>query len=109
ELVGEQLRKVTLRQGCDTPIARTVLWNNYDRQDLALEQVKDAISCRPAFRHLHTVKAWLEMHDPPDGVLGAEAIVRILNDLHPVFETPPEMFNPYFVRALLEAAQGKYA
>jgi predicted Ser/Thr protein kinase len=109
ETTCDRLRNVTLRQGCETPIARAVLWNNFDREDMALDQIKDAISCRPAFRHLYTIRAWMRMHDLPEGVLNAQAAGRILSDMQPVFETPPDTFNPYFVRALLEAALGQWS
>jgi tetratricopeptide (TPR) repeat protein/predicted Ser/Thr protein kinase len=108
ESACDRLRNVTLRLGPDTPIARTVLWNNFDRQDMALDQVKDAITCRPTLRHLYTIRAWLSMHDLPSNILNAREVERILTDLQPTFETPPDTFNAYFVHALLQAAGGQY-
>jgi tetratricopeptide (TPR) repeat protein len=108
ESVCDRLRNVTLRIGCDTPVGRAVLWNNFDRYDMAIEEVKDAISCRPTFRHLYTFKAWLALRTERDSVLMGEDVGRILRELDPVFETPPDTFNPYFVRAILQAAGGRW-
>jgi len=102
----DRLRDVTLRLGCDTPLARAVLWSNFGRRDLALDQLKDALSCRPTLRDLAIVKGWLTLHHPPDSVLGPSEVGRALRELQAVFETPPDAFNPYFVRALLQAAVG---
>jgi tetratricopeptide (TPR) repeat protein len=104
----DRLRMVTLRHGPDTPIARAVLWNNFNRPDMALDQIKDALSCRPNLPHLPTVAAWLTMLNQPDGLLSPDETGRILKDLQPVFATPPEAFNPYFVRALVLAAAGRW-
>jgi tetratricopeptide (TPR) repeat protein len=104
----DRLRNITLRSGCDTPIGRAVLWNNFDRYDMAIDEVKDAISCRPTFRHLYTFKAWLALRTERDNVLTGEDVGRILRELDPVFATPPDTFNPYFVRALLQAAGGRW-
>jgi hypothetical protein len=107
ELACDRLRNVTMRLGCDTPIARAVLWNNFDRTDMALDQIKDAISCRPAFRHLYVIQAWLAMHNLREGLLNADEISRIMRNLEPAFETTPDTFNPYFLRAILYAAGGR--
>jgi serine/threonine protein kinase len=105
----DRLRDATLRHGPDTAIARTVLWTNLGRQDMALDQVKDALSDGNRVRHLYTVKAWLNIGSQPDGVLTPGEVGRILRELQPAFETPPESFNPYFVRALLTAAAGNWS
>jgi hypothetical protein len=105
---GDRLRQVTLRQGCDTPIARAVLWSNFGRPDMALDQVRDALSSRPTLPYLYTFRAWLNIQDPPDGALSSREIERIIRELEPAFETPPEDFNPYFVHALLHACAGDW-
>jgi tetratricopeptide (TPR) repeat protein/predicted Ser/Thr protein kinase len=108
ETAVNRLRSATLRSGCDTPIARAVLLTRYGRDDPALDQVLEALSSQPTLPHLHTWRAWLRLHAPVDGVLTTDEVDRVLRDLAPVFETPPEEFNPYFVRALLHAAAGRW-
>ena len=108
DVACDRLRGVTLRQGCDTPLARAVLWSNFGRRDLALDQVKDALSCRPTIRELAVVKGWLTLHHPADGILGPSEIGRALRELQAAFETPPDAFNAFFVRALLHAAVGHW-
>jgi tetratricopeptide (TPR) repeat protein len=48
------------------------------------------------------------MQVPPEGILSAEETDRILHEFQAVFETPPDEFNTYFVRALLYAAAGRW-
>src|SRR5262249_51392411 len=108
EATLDRLRNATLRIGCDTAIAKAVLLGNFDREDAALDQVKDALSCHPTVPHLQTWKAWLRLRNPPDGVLTADEVAAIRADLEPIFETPPEDFNPYFVRALLKTVSGNW-
>ena len=108
ERTFDRLRHVTLRVGSDTSLARAVLLSNFDRNDPALDQITDALSYRPTVPFLHTVRAWLKMQAPSDGILSAEETDRILRDFQPVLETPPEEYNTYFVRALLYAAAGRW-
>jgi tetratricopeptide (TPR) repeat protein len=108
EATLNRLRNTTLRIGCDTAIAKAVLLANFDREDAALDQVKDALSCHPTVSHLQTWKAWLRLHNPPDGVLAADELAAIYADLEPIFETPPDDFSPYFVRGLLKTASGNW-
>ena len=108
ERTFDRLRHATLRVGGDTALARAVLLSNFDRNDPALEQLTDALSYRPTVPYLHTLKAWLKMQVPSDGILSAEETDRILRDFQAVFESPPEEYNTYFVRALLYAAAGRW-
>jgi hypothetical protein len=103
----DRLRRATLRAGCDTPVARAVLLFNYGRNDPALDQIEDAFSSRPLLP-LYPFRAWLRLQAPPDGTLTAEGVDSILRELQPAFETPPGDFSPYFVRALVEAAAGRW-
>jgi serine/threonine protein kinase len=108
ERTFDHLRHVTLREGCDTAVARAVLLSNFDRNDPALDQITDALSCRPTVPYLHTLKSWLRMQIPPEGILSAEETDRILREFQTAFETPPDDYNTYFVRALLYAAAGRW-
>jgi tetratricopeptide (TPR) repeat protein len=111
EAACDRLRRATLRAGCDTAVARAVLLRNFGRDDQALEQVQDALSDHPQLPYLYTLRAWLRLQTPttPDGTLTAEEVERILRELQPAFEAPPDDFNPYFVRALVLAAAGRWA
>jgi hypothetical protein len=108
ETAFHRLRNATLRLGCETDIARAVLLTNLDQHLLALHHVSDALSYRPTVPYLHTVKAWLRLLAPQEGILTQQEVNRILADLEPVFESRPREFNPYFVRALLEAVIGNW-
>jgi predicted Ser/Thr protein kinase len=107
ETALDRLRGATLRAGGDTAVARSVLLGNYGRYDPALDQIKDAVSARPGMPQLLTYQAWLRLQDPTDGALTPEEVERALRELEPAFDVPPEDFNPYFVRALLDAAGGR--
>jgi hypothetical protein len=108
ETTCDRLRRSTLRGGCDTAVARAVLLSNFGRDDQALDQVQDALSDRPSLPYLHTFRAWLRLQTPADATLTAEEVDSILRDLQPAFETPPDDFNPWFVRALLQASAGRW-
>jgi tetratricopeptide (TPR) repeat protein len=108
EAACDRLRQVTLRKGPGTPVARAVLLSNSGRDEAALEQVKDALSCRPGFPYAHTLAAWLHLRTRPDAGLTAEEAGRLLRDLQPGFEPLPEDFNSFFVRALVQAAAGRW-
>jgi serine/threonine protein kinase len=103
----DRLRQTALMGGCDHAIARAVLLSNFNRENQALDRVNDALSCQPAVPFLHTVKAWLRLQAPPDGLLTVEEIDRILNDFQLAVDRPDD-FNPYLVRALLHAAAGRW-
>jgi hypothetical protein len=103
----DRLRQTALMGGCDHAIARAVLLSNFSREPQALDRINDALSCQPAVPFLHTVKAWLRLQAPPDGLLTVEEIDRILNDFQLAVDRSDD-FNPYFVRALLNAAAGRW-
>jgi tetratricopeptide (TPR) repeat protein len=103
----DQLRQTALMGGCDHAIARAVLLSNFSRESQALDRVKDALSCQPTVPYLHTLKAWLRLQSPPDGLLTVEEIDRILNDFQVAVDRSDD-FNVYFVRALLQAAAGRW-
>ena len=102
----DRLRNTALIGGCDHAIARTVLLCNFGRESLALDRVNDALSCQPAVPYVHTLKAWLRLMAPSDGLLTAEDIARIQSDYQAAFDHPDDA-NSYFVRALLHAAAGR--
>jgi serine/threonine protein kinase len=104
----DRLRLATLRRGCDTAVARAVLWDQFGRDGVALDHLHDALSCRPTVPDLHTFRTWLALHAPADERLTREEVQRLLRDLQPAFVTPPEIPNPYFVRALVLAAAGQW-
>jgi hypothetical protein len=104
----DRLRQATTRIGPDTAIARAVLLSNFDRPEMALDQVRDALSCRPTVPYLPTFKAWLSLQAPEDR-LSSDEVKRLLRELQAAFETPPDTYHPYFVRALLHAAAGDWA
>jgi tetratricopeptide (TPR) repeat protein len=103
----DRLRHTALMGGCDHAIARAVLLSNFSRETQALDRINDALSCQPAVPFLHTVRAWLRLQAPPDGLLAVEEIDRILNDFQVAVDRSDD-FNPYFVRALLHAAAGRW-
>jgi serine/threonine protein kinase len=102
----DRLRNTALIGGCDHAIARTVLLYNFGRESLALDRVNDALSCQPAVPYVHTLKAWLRLMAPSDGLLTAEDVARIQTDYQAAFDHPDDA-NSYFVRALLHAAAGR--
>jgi tetratricopeptide (TPR) repeat protein len=108
ESACDRLRNATVRTGCDTAIARAVLLSNLGWDDAALDQVKDALSCRPTVQYLHTFKAWLHLQVRSDSILTTEEAKQLLADLQPVLDTSAEDFSLYFVRALLQAAAGQW-
>jgi serine/threonine protein kinase len=108
EAALDRLRQTSLMSGCDAAIARAVLLSNFNRESYALERVNDALSYQPTVPYLHTFKAWLRLQAPPDGLLTTEEVDRVLNDYRVAFDRPQDDFNPYFVRALLHVAAGRW-
>jgi tetratricopeptide (TPR) repeat protein len=108
ETTCDRLRRATLRTGCDTYLARAVLLSNFGRDEQAKDQLQDAFSSRPPLAYLYPLRAWLELQSPPDGLLDAEEVDRMLRDLEPAFEAPPDDFRPFLVRALLLTTAGHW-
>jgi tetratricopeptide (TPR) repeat protein/predicted Ser/Thr protein kinase len=108
ETACDRLRRTTLRAGCDAPLARAVLLTNFGRDERALEQVQEALSCHPVLPYLYTLRAWLQLQTPPDGLLESDEAERIARGLDPAFETPPDDWNSYFARAVVQAAGGHW-
>jgi tetratricopeptide (TPR) repeat protein len=108
ETAMNQLRNAIMLGSCDTELARAVLLSNFGRDSAALDRVNDALSVRPSFLYLYTLKAWLRLQAPPEEVVTAEEVDRILHELQPAFETPPEDYNAYFTLALVQAAGGRW-
>jgi serine/threonine protein kinase len=104
----DRLRLATLRAGCDTSLARAVLLTNIGWDAQALDQVQEALSCRPTVPHLYCVKAWLRLFSPEDGTHTPETLAQIMRDLEPAFESAPEEYNPLLVRALVHTAAGRW-
>jgi hypothetical protein len=95
---------------CDADTARAVLLSNFGsgREAQALDRVNDALTCQPTIPYLHTLRAWLRLQVPLDGPLTVEEVDRILHDHQSASLRPPDEFNADFVRALLEAAAGRW-
>ena len=108
ESAMDRLRRGALRLGCDSMIARAVLLDNFDRRDPALDQLTDALATRSPLSHLPVWKAWLRLQQPSDGALTVEEIDAIVRDLAPALEAPAEDYQPYYVRALLQAHAGRW-
>jgi len=104
----DRLRLATLRAGCDTSLARAVLLTNIGWDAQALDQVQEALSCRPTVPHLYCVKAWLRLFSPEDGTHTPETLAQIMRDLEPAFESAPEEYNPLLVRALVHTSAGRW-
>ena len=102
------LRRATLRTGSDTQLARAVLLANAERAEAALEQLSDALAGRRTPLYAHTFQTYLRLQTPPDGLLTPDDAEQLLRDLRPAFEAPPEEFNPWFVRALVRSAAGRW-
>jgi tetratricopeptide (TPR) repeat protein len=100
----DRLRNATSVGDGETAIAWAVLLNNFGRDQQAQERVNDALKVPYA----HTLRAWLRLQAPADGPLNAADVNRILHDFEPAFDSPPEDFNTYFVRAMLRAAAGRW-
>jgi hypothetical protein len=102
-----RLRMATPLRGADHAVARMVLFANFGRHDAAQDQLADAISLRPS-DPLTVYSAWLKLLDPNDGQLSVADAESILKELGPVFETPPTDAPAYYVRALANAAAGRW-
>jgi tetratricopeptide (TPR) repeat protein len=102
-----RLRTATPLRGADHAVARMVLFANFGRHDAAQDQVADAMSLRPGAA-LTIYAAWLKLLNPSDGQLSVADAEAILRELAPVFETPPDGAPPYYVRALANAAAGRW-
>jgi tetratricopeptide (TPR) repeat protein len=109
DAVLDRLRQASLMGGCSAAVARAVLLSNFGRDSQALDRAEDALSYQPTIPYLHTLKAWLRLQVPPDGVLTVEEVDRILHDYQVAFDRSLDDFNPFFLRALLHAAAGRWA
>jgi hypothetical protein len=85
-----------------------VLLTNLGRDDAALEQLTDALSCRPPPPFARPLAAYLRLQAPPDGLLSPGEADDVLRGLQPAFDPAPDDFNSYFVRALAKAAAGRW-
>lgn len=102
-----RLRMATPLRGADHAVARMVLNANFGRYDAAQDQINDAKSLRPG-APLTVYAAWLGLLNPSDGQLSVADADGILRELAPIFETPPDGAPPYYVRALANAAAGRW-
>jgi serine/threonine protein kinase len=100
----DRLRNTTSVGDGETAIAWAVLLNNFGRDQQAQERVNDALNVPYAY----TLRAWLRLQAPVDGPLSAADVNRILHDFEPAFDSPPDDFNTFFVRALVRAAAGRW-
>jgi serine/threonine protein kinase len=100
----DRLRNATSVGDGETALGWAVLLNNFGRDQQAQERINDALKVPYA----HTLRAWMRLVAPAEGPLSAADVNRILQDFEPAFETPPEDFNTYFVRALLRTAAARW-
>jgi predicted Ser/Thr protein kinase len=108
ETALDRLRNVTPVGECDASIARTVLLTNFGRENQALEPLNDALSSHPTEPYLYTLKAWLRLQTPPDGIVTADEAERILREFQVGVDAPVEDYNSYLIRALLQTAAGRW-
>ena len=109
EAAMDQLLRVTLRQGCDTPIARAVILTNMDWSLSASEQqLQDALSCRPTVPQLQSVRTWLRLKSPEDGTHTPESLNRLLREFLERSVDDSEEQTADFVKAVLYAGLERY-
>ena len=108
EAAYQRFRAASPRIGVESSTGRAVLLLNYGRQDLALDQLIEAAARRTLPPPVAALHAWLQLQSPPDGELSPAHAGQVLKLLEPVFETPPEEFSLYLVRALTYAAIGRW-
>jgi serine/threonine protein kinase/tetratricopeptide (TPR) repeat protein len=106
ETALNRYRTACVGVGPEAAIGRSVLLFNVGRTDPALDQVKEALALRRDVMPLYGFRAWLQLMGPPEGGLTPVEVERIARDLDPAFETPPEAFNVYFIRALVHTVSG---
>jgi tetratricopeptide (TPR) repeat protein len=107
----DRFRRASLGLGCETAIARAVLLMNYDPQHMtqvALNEIRDALSYRPTASSIYSLRAWLQLLDPAGSGLTAEEAKAVLRDMELGFETPTDDYHPYFIRAVVQAAAGQW-
>ncbi|MBV8129614.1 MAG: protein kinase [Planctomycetaceae bacterium] len=108
EAAYQRFRAASPRIGVESSTGRAVLLLNYGRQDLALDQLIEAAARRTLPPPVAALHAWLQLQSPPDGELSPAHAGQVLQHLEPAFETPPEEFSLYLVRALTHAAIGRW-
>jgi predicted Ser/Thr protein kinase len=109
ESAMERFRRTTLRQGCDSSAARAVIFMNRGWTSPAMDQLQDALSCRPTVPHLHAVSAWLKIHSPEDGTHTAESLAKISRDLESAaIEHAGDQTTSLFIQAMLDAGAGQF-
>jgi predicted Ser/Thr protein kinase/tetratricopeptide (TPR) repeat protein len=106
---NDRLRRVTLRQGCDSYVARAVLLMNRNQAASALDQLDDALSCTPTVSQLEAVRTWFRFFSPEDGTHTAESLDRLSRAFREVSPGDEEEYLADFVRGLLAAATGRFA
>ena len=109
EAAMERLLRVTLRQGCDTPIARAVILTNMDWSLSASDQqLQDALSCRPTVSQLQAVRTWLRLRSPEDGTHTRESLNRLLNEFQEKHVDDSDEHTANFVQAVLYAGLERF-
>ena len=108
EAAYQRFRAASPRIGVESSTGRAVLLLNYGRPDLALDQLVEAAARRTLPPRVAALHAWLQLQSPPDGELSPALAGQVLQHLEPAFETPPEEFSLYLVRALTHAAIGHW-
>ncbi len=109
EAAMDRLRRVTLRQGCDTPVARAVLLMNMGWPSSASDQqLQDALSCRPTIPQLQGVRTWFRLRSPEDGTHTFDSLTRLSREFDEKYLDEPDEFLGHYLRALFSASLGRF-
>lgn len=108
EVTMDRLRRSSLRQGCDTPMARAVLLSNLGWTGPALEQLQDALSCRPTVPRLIANKILVQLNAPTEGTHQVESLKRLQVELEPLVELLSDDPLVPFLRGMLHAGSGSW-
>jgi tetratricopeptide (TPR) repeat protein len=109
EAAFQRFRATAPRISIESSAGKAVLLLNQGRQDLALDQLTEAAALRTLPPPVAALHAWLQLQSPTDGELSPAHAGAVLQHLGPAFETPPEEFSLYIVRALTQAAIGRWS
>jgi tetratricopeptide (TPR) repeat protein len=101
-------RSTSPRFGFEGSVGRAVLLSNFERGELALDQLNEAAGRTTLPSSVVALRTWFLLTNPPDGDLSAAHAGQILQQLGPSFESPPDEFALYFTRALAQAAAGRW-
>jgi hypothetical protein len=98
------LRTVVSIGDAETAVAWVVLLTNMERKAQAADRANDALK----IPYMSTVRAWLRLQAPLDGVLTGPELDRIGGEFPPAVGVPPDDYNACYVLALIRAAAGRW-